>query len=158
MTIANFNKINLEDIRSDINAALKAVGDKYGMAFDVGRITFLPESFQAKVRCVITNGRPAADMHKIEFEKYCSWYNLRPEHFGKSFTFENDTYTISGLNRNRRRYNVLAKSARSGKEYRFHASSVRQALIAAGVIPAPTNSPLVIRPLNAAAGGNDVHR
>jgi len=161
--IANFNKYNLEDIRVDMNAALRTVGEKYGMAFDIGRITFLTESFKARLTCVITNGRPAADTAKILFEKYCSWYSLRPEHFGKTFTFENDTFRISGLKQGSRRYNIFATSLRTGKEYKFNHRTVRQALIAAGVIPVPAPAtPLVIRPLNGdyghtVAGANNVN-
>lgn len=126
-TIANFNKINLEDIRADVNAALKTVGDKYGMAFSIAGIRFSQDTFTTKLTCVITNGQPV-DVDKALFEKHCHVYGLQPTDFGRQFKFGPSVYKICGLKLGGRRFTIIATSITSGKRFKFNHNNVKQGL------------------------------
>ena len=44
MNISQFDKQNIKALRVDIDAALKAVGTKYGIVLQAGRCKFMPKS------------------------------------------------------------------------------------------------------------------
>jgi len=53
MTITSFDKQNLKQIRADIDAALKAVEDKYGMKVSLGSIRFDANTFSGKLTAAV---------------------------------------------------------------------------------------------------------
>lgn len=57
-TITNFNRQNVSQMRSEVETALKQVGDKYGINFGVGRITFTGTDFRCKMSAVVKTAVP----------------------------------------------------------------------------------------------------
>jgi hypothetical protein len=57
-TITNFNRTNVDQMRREVEAALKQVGDKYGLIIGIGRITFGANEFRTKLTVVTKSSAP----------------------------------------------------------------------------------------------------
>lgn len=53
-TISNFNKANLPSIRKELNALVKEYGQKIGVDFDFGNITFTGSEFKVRMQAQIS--------------------------------------------------------------------------------------------------------
>jgi len=51
-----FQQSDFPSIRSDIDAALKVVAEKYGVTFKIGSITYNTTEFRTKLECVCNDG------------------------------------------------------------------------------------------------------
>lgn len=76
MTISKFDKSNLKDIRAAMNAALFKVGQEYGIAFDIGRITFNDGEFRGKVSARIRSAAPAEKAVAVDEAWFAKAYGL----------------------------------------------------------------------------------
>lgn len=116
--ITRFDKQNLKTMRSEINTALKAVFDKYGVSGQIENIRFDATSFRTKLNVSVGAGMTEADTDRANFEKYCVLFGLKKEDFGKVFTSAGVAYTVCGINPKSRKYGLVGKSVR-GTRYKF---------------------------------------
>lgn len=114
----------LRGMRTDMEAALKQVGEKYGVAISVGNATFRPENakFNVEVATLGADGT-AVSKYVSDYKRYCEMFDLKPEWLGMPFMSLGTRFTVSGLNMKAQRMPVLAKNDR-GKEYKFEAAAV----------------------------------
>lgn len=102
MKVTNFDKANLPAIRKDIDAALKAVSEKYGIAINIGNISFSNSSFTAKMTAAtLTEGQDSNinPKWKSDFDRK-AWIleanGLPRGSFGKKFILSGKECKIVG--------------------------------------------------------------
>jgi hypothetical protein len=84
----------LKKVRADLNAALKSVGEKHGLTFDIGSISYRDDHFTTKLQGVKVGGKPA-EAHR--YEEAAALLKLPP--LGTEFTLKGEKYATKGLNK-----------------------------------------------------------
>ncbi len=115
-----FNKANLNTIRADITAALKAVEKKHGVSFDLGNIRYSDSNFRAKLECnsAADASGNTVNIDKANFERQAFLFDIAKDAFGKTFKSNGRTFTITGINSRAKKYPVNAVAA-NGDTYKF---------------------------------------
>lgn len=124
------NKINSLDrtavrrINSDIEAALKAVADRYGVQIKLGNSRFSNTNCTTKIDISTVNeGGTAMTKEATDFNRFASSFGITKK-LGDTFDFRHDSYEITGLKPRSSKYPVLAKNLSSGKTFKFPASVI----------------------------------
>lgn len=124
------NKINSLDrtavrrINSDIEAALKAVADRYGVQIKIGNSSFSNTNCTTKIDISTVNeGGTVMTKEATDFNRFASSFGITKK-LGDTFDFRYDRYEITGLKPRSAKYPVLAKSLSSGKTFKFPVSVI----------------------------------
>jgi hypothetical protein len=118
--------------RTDLDDALKALGDKYGVTMSLGTIRYSDTEFSGKLMAVskeATSGVEADDGNlkwKAAFLKNARVYGLTPEDLGKDIVLSGITYKIVGARPKAGQPIVLKRS--NGSFIASYAEPVRSAL------------------------------
>ena len=124
--VTSFDKTNLKFIRNDIDAALKAVSEKYGMTLRLGNITFLNDSFSGKLEATLLNSSgQAVSQENLNLQKYGKMYlgdKFNPE---SVYTFRGERIKFDGIATRRSKYPVIYKSLSSGKRYKMDSDTAK---------------------------------
>lgn len=105
-----FTKNNLNELRTDINAALAIVASKHELTrLAIGRITFTDTTMRSTVEGATGN----AGDDRILGEKM-RMYGFKPELLGATVTLGNKQYTVRSM----KRTNFVADGA-DGKSYKL---------------------------------------
>lgn len=91
-----FNKQNLGEIRTYLEANFEKVFQETGVRIKMGNFRFDDEMFTTSLecRCNVANQE---DANKKEWDKYCRNFGLMPGWFGQEFTHSGQTYVICGI-------------------------------------------------------------
>lgn len=119
--ITAFDRRNLRELHARVAAALKAVGDEFGINFEVKAGRFSPELYRFTSEAKVGAAPSASDKERErrrEFERFCVRFGLKPEHYGAAFVSQGKQFTICGLQPNAPKFPVLARSTR-GAVYKF---------------------------------------
>lgn len=119
--ITAFDRRNLRELHARVQAALKAVGDEFGVNFNVKAGRFSPAEYRFTTEAKVGEAPSASDQERErrrEFEMFCGRFGLRPEHYGAAFVSQGRQFTICGLQRKAPKFPVLARSIR-GTVYKF---------------------------------------
>lgn len=117
MTISKFDKSNLKDIRAAMNAALFKVGQEYGIAFDIGRITFNNSEFRGKVSARI---RSAAPVQTTEVDE--KWFAMK---YGLIAGQVINGRMLIDCKPQNRKYPFIYKDMRTGKFFKTTAAQAQ---------------------------------
>lgn len=124
------NKINSLDraavrrINNDIELALKAVADRYGVQIKVGNSRFSDSNCTTKIDISTVNeGGTVMTKEATDFNRFASSFGITKK-LGDTFDFRYDRYEITGLKPRSSKYPVLAKSLSSGKTFKFPANVI----------------------------------
>ena len=119
--ITRFTKTNIEQVRSDIEAALRLVEHKHGLSFKVHKITYGKDQFRSRFECFITNPEATPlELEKIEFIRYAPSFGLTEADFHKTFESRPDgVFLLVGLMPRRRKYPILGVNINTGIEMCF---------------------------------------
>ena len=111
------NREMLQQFRVDFKEAVKDLEKKYGLVLELGRISFGNDNFSGKLEA--RAGTDIIDANATEFNRYCSWYNLKPKDFMSTVRGgDGRMYQITGLARNSRKYPIRVKDVITGKTYK----------------------------------------
>lgn len=105
--IANFDKLNLQLLRAEMNKALAEVEKSFGVKFDIGNIGFNEASFKAQLTAVLASKVDNPYLENVSatvinnLVKYAEYKNS----LGRTVTFRGTKFVIIGLKGN----NFLAK-------------------------------------------------
>lgn len=117
---------NAKKLHKEMNAAIKAVGDKYGLQFEEHSAKYSSESITGRFTLKATPDGTTPEKH--EWDKHCTMFGFKKEDFGREFI---DTakrrWVISGLKANSRKYPILVKNS-NGTKYVMEAQNVRNFL------------------------------
>jgi hypothetical protein len=124
----DFTKDNLKLIREALNQALISVSTKFDIDLKVGAITFTQDSFTAKLIANIKKSSEEKESECLEeWNQYAELIGLKKEHYGKSFTAQGKTFTITGLKLQNRKMPVLASDT-NGKKYKLSVETIQNYL------------------------------
>jgi hypothetical protein len=118
--ITAFDRKNLQALRTDIDAALKAVGDKHGISLKLGRGTFSAETATFKLELgTVSDTGVVVTKEAQDFKTYALMFGLKPEHLGQSFKdFDGHSYKVVGLKVRSPKFPVLVERA-DGARFKF---------------------------------------
>jgi hypothetical protein len=96
LKITAFAPANLSPLRVEMEAALKAVAERHGIAFTLGKMTYEPggASFRATVEAKVPELADAAN--RQELEMWCGIHNLDPDKMVK--TNKGEEVRLTGYN------------------------------------------------------------
>jgi len=115
-------------MRVEMTKALDKIGKEFGLAFEIGRITFDHNSFKASVEGALTS-TPGESKLAIDFRKNCFKYGLKETDLGSVFKNASlERFEIIGAKPRNRKYPIIAKKVSNGKEYKFTTLSVQMGL------------------------------
>jgi hypothetical protein len=135
MTIAKFDKVNLNILRADINAALAAVAEKHGIKIGAGSARYLDTTATFKLECVANGAGTGDDTVSARIDKFAEAFKRHAPMLFNDLTMEatyrigSDNYKIVGYNSRAREYPLLLKNISSGKVYKFAEDRVREAKV-----------------------------
>ena len=98
----------LKDLRVDIDEALKPIAQKYGIEIQSGRGVYGGLEGHLKILFKTTN-EEGDDQRAIDYKRFASLYNLKEEWLGKTMKYGSDSYTIMGLDTNKRKKVLVVK-------------------------------------------------
>lgn len=144
----SFTRISVQQLRSDLEAAIKTVADKHnliiqfsgGARFNPAECNFsklkaIPkntptlEQKEASSPTAISRGQdPYNTLESREFINIGYMYALPKDWIGKKFNSNGSLYTIVGLKSSYRKYPVIGLSAR-GTRYKFSPMTVKSGII-----------------------------
>lgn len=121
-----FTKPNLTTLRVDIDAALKAVGEKHGLKLHAAGAKFgaTAAEFKLVVASVASNG-VVLTQERQNFSAYASMYGLKPELLDRSFSWGGKTFKIVGINPKKHKRPICCDGS-DGKSYVFPAEDVKR--------------------------------
>jgi len=126
--LKSIDRVVIKTLRAEVGQALTAIGNKYGLAFSVGRITFDEVSFKASIEAAVTENQGEPKM-AVDFRNLCFKYGFKPEDLGKIFMSGEHSYEIAGLKPRNRKYPIIAKRRSDGKQFKFAPYSVKGRMI-----------------------------
>ncbi len=109
MKIKSFNKGNLKVLRSEIDSALKEVGEKYGVDLSAGggSYTYTQHEVTFKLKVSVLDASGESVQGRDDFILYGMLKGFDEDDFGRTFTTDDGkTFKITGWNRRRRKYPV----------------------------------------------------
>ena len=115
-----------KDFRNEVNNALKAIAEKYDVNLTAGSISYNENKFTCKLegKAKEVNGM---SFEQAEFEKWCIYYGMKPEHYKKQFSYGGERYELVGFKPKAKKYSVLAKRT-DGKIYKMPVEIVKFAI------------------------------
>jgi hypothetical protein len=117
-------------MRVEMKEALDKIGEVYGLAFSLGRITFDDNSIRVTVEAGLT-ATPGEPKMAIDFRTHCFKHNLNPSDLGRVFTNTKlERFTIAGLKPRNRKYPIIGQRVSDGKQFKFTSHAVRLGLLA----------------------------
>ncbi len=126
MTISQFNKPTIRQIRPKLAAALKDLADNHGINIDVGNASFDKSSCTFKLVLSTRDESGLAQTPEVmEFKRSAELVGLKSDDLGRRFRSNGRIFEITGMSLNARRYPIMAKRVTDGKVYKFHQDSVR---------------------------------
>ncbi len=117
--LERFSPIQLRKVIAEMDAAVKAIGETYGITANVKKnFTYSPSHFTTTIEgYVATEGVESVEQE--QFNRYAHRYGLTKEDFGKTFRFENDTYTLNGIRPRASKYIFIGVREGDGKRVCF---------------------------------------
>lgn len=122
----SFDRTKIKSLRKEINSALEVVGQKHGLVFNLGSITFGQNSFGCRLE--VASSENGESVYAVAFKEKCAKYGLLPSELGKEFWSNGNRFKITGLKTRNRKYPILADRTGDGKGYKFSATQVIIAL------------------------------
>ncbi len=112
-----FNSNNIENIRKEIELALKPVEEKYRVKFKLNKISYTTKMCYGKLECFIS--KDGKSPNQIIFEKYCEEYGLQAEDFGRQFKVKDRIFKLTGIKPNSIKRVFLGSDIETNKIYLF---------------------------------------
>lgn len=111
MKFQNFNRVNLDSLRKDLNKVLSDYGVDNNITFDLGNFRFNESEVKMQLRAVVSNGKNNEDLQEVDFNKYAGVWGVQAK-FGEVLR---DGSKVIGFKPSRRKYPVLLEK-RGGKK------------------------------------------
>jgi len=125
--LKSIDRAIVKTLRAELGRTLTTIGEKYGLAFSVGRITFDEVSFKASIEAAITEKQGEPKM-AVDFRNLCFKHGFKPEDLGKIFMSGEHSYEIVGLKPRNRKYPIIAARRSDRKQFKFAPYSVKAGL------------------------------
>lgn len=123
--IKEFDKVSCRRIEDRIVAELQETAKALGLSIERGGGNFDKTEFKMKLKITITDAAAIEAAARATFTKYCSLFDLLPEHFGCTVSVNGKTLVVAGLAMNRTAYPVRMRDAATGKVSDYRDTLVR---------------------------------
>jgi hypothetical protein len=107
--------VDFEQFRKDFDKAVKSLGEQYGVSFSIGNIKYDDLHFTTTMTAK-KNQVNGISGEQAEFNKYCKFFGLTPEHYNVEIILGGKKFKLYGFN-HRARKNPLLIRDENGKEY-----------------------------------------
>ena len=125
MKLTSFDSESLLAIRNDVTSALKTVEERYGVTFNIGRITYASDNLRAKLTGVLTSavgtGNSMDAQLIIGLKEYGHRYGLTIKDAKKVFSSNGKQYVFMGVKPSSKKYPLIVKCIETGKMYKYPA-------------------------------------
>jgi hypothetical protein len=123
--VNSFDRANIRQINAEIENALSAVAQKYGVEINLKNTRFSTDNYSTKIEvCTLNNGN-VMTKEAIDFNRYKNIKGINAE-LGDAFNYQGDIFTITGYKSRSSKYPILAVSNNNGKTYKFPISLVNR--------------------------------
>ena len=117
-TINEFNRNNLDIMRTSINSKLAELESDFNIKIELGRISYGDNNFTSKVNCNLIKDGQVVETIATDFDRYKDAWGLEFS-LGTTFISNNSTYKVLGLKPRNRKYPIIAEDISNGKRYKF---------------------------------------
>lgn len=122
-TINEFDRSNLDVMRSSINSKLAELESDFNIKIKLGRIGYSDSNFTAKVECNLVKDGQVIETIAIDFDRYKDAWGLQFS-LGDTFISQGEKYKVLGLKPRNRKYPIIAEDISSGKRYKFSEDTI----------------------------------
>jgi hypothetical protein len=124
--IQELNQSILDNFRRELQPTLDKVGQRYGVKFDLGRITYGSKHayFKVEVSTLDESGN-AVTKEATAFIERAHHHGLKPEWLHRAFEYEGESYEVIGLSTRRSKRPVIAMCG--DKQFTFVANVILEA-------------------------------
>lgn len=128
MRLTQIDRPAMQILRAPIEAALRAVGEAYGIDLTLGKGKYAHTngSFTLEIGLPQGDGN-VMNADSAAYTANAAYFNLKPEWLFQTVTIGPTTYKIVGLKPRSAKYPVLAENLRDGKHYKLPAAAVQRA-------------------------------
>jgi len=126
--ITEINHPECERIRDAVDAALKETGERLGMTFRAGNMSYDPDGLSVTIKLagsVDGEDGEAVDPMVQEFKRHCDQFDLRPDHLGKEIKLEGTTFRIVGLKPRSPKFPIIGQRVSDGKRFKLPLKGVQ---------------------------------
>lgn len=119
--ITQFDKSNLPALRTEINEALKALGEKYGISLQAGNASFQSNNATFKLVCQVGEDKSIRDLKDDKAASALSLYqkmsfpDLRLDF---NYQIGKDVFKITGYNTRGRTQPMLIENVKTGSKHK----------------------------------------
>jgi len=135
MTGNPFNKSNYRALSADLAAALKPVGEKHGITFEIGGGSIDRSGKSASIKIAAAVSASGEPLHVILFKEHGASLGFKPEHLGATLTLRSRQFRLAGLMK-KRDFSVLITRIPDGMEFKLPVSDALAALGAGAAVGA----------------------
>ena len=144
--ITEFDRTNLRALRTDIETALASVATKHGIVLTYKSANYLPNNVNIKIEGATIGAGSVVNSSERDAFKYDAYlYCLKAEDLDKEITYAGEQFIITGLNRRRTRFPIVAKQVSTGRTRCLTAEGVRAALLRQTAVN--VNPPVALMPV-----------
>lgn len=122
------NKDTLKALRDDMNEALAAVAEKYGVKINVGSASYdaMGLSCSYKLEVEATQTEDGTEAARAKFECYAALFGLAAEDYHNTFDYFGIEYRIVDLNLKARKKPLIIENMSNGKHYTIDVNSYKK--------------------------------
>jgi len=108
--IQQFNKANLQELRVEMDKALQAISNKYGITIKAGNASYSGNECTFKVKCntKATDGT-VITKEAMDWDRHKGFHGMDHLSVGDKITIQGSTYILSGFNTRARKAPVNFK-------------------------------------------------
>ena len=118
-TIKEFNKGNLQALRTELDALHKALEKKYGIELKVGNASYSNNEVTFKLKAnTIGEGGTVVTKEALNWPLYASMNGLGQLALGDKVALDGSIYEITGWNTRARKSPVMIKDIKTGASYK----------------------------------------
>lgn len=126
--ITSFDRNTCAIMRSEMTAALEAIGKKHGIKFEVQGMKFTANNVKVAVEiATIGKGGTVLDRNAVAFNQLATLIGFQKDDLGKTFVFRGTQYKITGYNSKAHKMPIMATSI-DGRGYKFPTETVLRAM------------------------------
>jgi len=123
MKLTSFDRESLNAIRNDVTSALKTVEERYGVTFNLGRITYGSDNLRAKLTGALTSAVGTDNSMEaqliIGLKEYGHRYGLSIKDAKKVFSASGKQFVFMGIKPSSKKYPLIVKRIEDGKMYKY---------------------------------------
>lgn len=128
MKINNFTRSEHTRLSKAIEAALKSVGDDFGVDLTAAGGVYGSNNAHVKIAVTIRDTGTGMSSAESEFRRMAPMYGMKPEWYGQAVILQGTAYEIVGIKPSAPKYTVQIKRCYDGKIFGCTVSTVTRQL------------------------------